>query len=298
MKHKASRSKAVFRTVCSLPALALFAVFGLYPFGQAIVMAFTDWSGISDSYSFVGLDNFRTMLNDDYIWIGLKNNLFLLIVVPAVTLTLSLFFAAMLTRNKLREGAFYRTVFFFPNVLSVVVISVLWSFIYHPTFGLVNSLLERIGLGHWAHAWLGDNETVMWALAVPMVWGSIGYYMIIYIASMEGIPPDLYEAAVIDGANELQQFTKITLPLIWDIVRITIVLFLLSVFNGSFALVKIMTDGAPDHASELLTTYMYRQGFSNGNYGYAMAIGMFMLVLTITLALISERLTKKESVQF
>ncbi|WP_068777079.1 carbohydrate ABC transporter permease [Paenibacillus sp. FJAT-26967] len=298
MKDK--KKLMLFLWACTLPALALFAVFDLYPFLRAIIMAFYSWSGTSEDQTFVGLDNFRTLMQDGVVWVALKNNLFLLIVVPAVTMGLSLLFAVLLTRknNKLKESGFYRTIFFFPNVLALVVISILWSFIYHPTFGILNALLNSLGFESLVHAWLGETGTVMWALVAPMVWQAIGYYMIIYIAAIEGIPPDLYEVAHLEGASSIKQFRMITLPLIWNVMRITVIFFLINVFNQSFVYVNVMTAGGPDNSSQVLMTYLYGQAFGNGNFGYAMAIGVFMLLITVALSLISDKLMSRDSVQY
>ncbi|WP_106766925.1 carbohydrate ABC transporter permease [Paenibacillus faecalis] len=295
MKHK---RKGLFILGCTIPALLLFGIFSLYPFLKAIVMAFYSWSGISDTTEFIGLGNFKTLIDDPIVWKSFSNNLLLLVVAPVITMFLALSFAYMLTRKKLKEKAFYRTVFFFPNVLALVVIAVLWSFIYHPTFGILNSLLKSIGLEALTHAWLGETGTVLWAIVLPIVWQAVGYYMIIYIAAMEGVPDHLYEAARLEGATEFQQFRQITFPLIWTVVRITIIFFLIGIFNQSFVYIKVMTNGGPDHASDVLMTYMYRQGFENGNFGYAMAVGVFTLLITITLSVISEKLTARETYEY
>ncbi|MBU5441330.1 carbohydrate ABC transporter permease [Paenibacillus sp. MSJ-34] len=293
-----NRSKNVFIAVCVLPAVIVFGIFSLYPFLRAITMAFYSWSGISAESEFIGLDNFRTLAQDPIVWKSLRNNIFLLLVVPVVTMALSLLFAVLLTRKRFRERPFYRTVFFFPNVLALVVISILWSFIYHPTFGILNSFMEAIGLQSLTHAWLGESGTVLWALVFPMVWQAVGYYMIIYIAAMEGVPAHLYESAVLEGATEMQQFLHITFPLIWSVVRITIVFFLIGVFNNSFTYVQVMTNSGPDNESSVLMTYLYKQAMQNGNFGYGAAIGVFTLIVTITLAWLSEKLTDKESVEY
>lgn len=261
-------------------------------------MSFYSWSGISQDKVFIGLDNFRTLINDPIVWKAMGNNIFFLSVTPVLTMGLSLLFAFLLTRKSFFERSFYRTVFFYPNVLAIVVISILWSFIYNPTFGILNSFLEMIGLDHLTRAWLGESGTVLWALALPMVWQAVGYYMVIYIAAMEGVPSHLYEAAVLEGASPTQQFTQITFPLIWSVVRITIVFFLIGVFNGSFVFVQIMTNSGPDHASEVLMTYMYKQAMQNGNFGYGAAIGVLSLVIAFILAALSERLTERDSIEF
>ncbi|KIL41336.1 ABC transporter permease [Gordoniibacillus kamchatkensis] len=293
-----NRNLKTFLWTCTLPALVLFLVFDLYPFVRAILMSFYSWSGVSDVKTFIGFDNYRTLLHDPIVWKSFKNNLFFLLVVPVVTMGLAMLFAVMLMRSKLKERLFYRTTFFFPNVLALVVISILWSFIFHPTFGILNSMLKGIGLSGLTHAWLGESGTVLWALAAPMVWQAVGYYMVIYMAAIEGIPPDMYEVAHLEGASQFKQFQLITLPLIWSVLRITVVFFLIGVFNFTFVFVRIMSDGGPDHASEVLMTYLYGQAFSNGNFGYAMAIGVFMLLITVVLTFLSEAFMKREAIQY
>lgn len=293
-----SKQKNWFIISCAVPTFLLYLYFGLYPCLQSIKMAFYKWSGLTAEPKFIGLKNFVTLINDDKVFGAFKNNLFLLAVVPIVTMVISLFFAHGITKTKLREKGFYRVIFFFPNVLSLVIISILFIFILHPNLGILNSFLKAVGLGQFAKVWLGDAKTVLWAIGMTMVWQAVGYYMVLYMASMEGVPAYLYEAALIDGATQWQQFKNITFPLIWEVVRVTIVFNILGVFNGSFAYVNIMTDGGPDNASNVLSNYMYRQAFENGNFGYAMAVGIVILIISLALAFFANKLTQKDVVEY
>lgn len=294
-----NRSRNIFIAVCTVPPLLLYIIFFLYPILKAFTMGFYRWSGLtSGTEKFIGIENFKTLVKDPVVWVSIKNNFFLMLVIPVITMIISLFFAVLLTRRKLPEKNFYRTVFFFPNVLSVVVISVLWMFIYSPTLGILNSLLEAVGLGNLTRPWLGDSSTVLWAIAVTSIWSSIGFYMVLYMAGVENIPVQLYEAAIIDGAGEFKQFTYITLPLLWEVIRVTIIFFISGVFYGSFTSVRVMTNGGPDRASEVLTNYMYNQAFANTNVGYATAIGIVIFLIGISLSLVSNRLTARETVEF
>lgn len=300
-----NRSRNIFIAVCTVPPLLLYIVFFLYPAFKAFMMGFYSWSGLtSGSEKFTGLENFKTLVKDPIVWTSIKNNFFLMLVIPVITMIISLFFAVLLTRRKLPEKNFYRTVFFFPNVLSVVVISVLWNFVYNPVLGILNSLLEAIGLDNLTRPWLGDSSTVLWAIAVTSIWSSIGFYMVLYMAGIENIPVQLYEAATIDGAGEFKQFTHITFPLLWEVIRVTIIFFISGIFYGSFTYVNVMTNGGPDRASEVLTHYMYKQAFNseslfaNSNVGYATAIGIVIFIIGISLSLLSVRLTARESVEF
>ncbi|MFM9279896.1 carbohydrate ABC transporter permease [Paenibacillus jiagnxiensis] len=287
--------RRLFIAACLLPGLAIFGLFKVYPTIQVFEKSLFLWTGIGDEPKFIGLKNFTDLFHDDVFLLSLRNTGFLMLVVPVLTILIALINASILTRSKLKERGLYRTLFFFPSVLSFVVIAILWSFIYHPTIGFVNSGLELIGLGDWALAWLGDQRTVLWALAVTLVWQAAGYYMVMYMAGIDGISPDLYEAASMDGATPIQQFWNITVPMLWEIIRVTIVFSINGVLTISFVVVSIMTAGGPDRHSEVVMTYLYSQAFTNSNFGYAMAIGVVIFVMSLLLALISNRLTERGS---
>ncbi|MDU6853390.1 MAG: carbohydrate ABC transporter permease [Zhenhengia sp.] len=293
MPKKQQTRRNIAITVSLLPALALYALFVIYPTFNVFRTSMYQWSGLSKQKTFIGFENFIRLFNDTKFWTALQNTIFLLIFCTAVTMILALFFAAALTQSKLKEKNFYRVLFFFPNVLSIVVIGVLFSNIYEPNMGILNSLLRGIGLNNLAQPWLGSGKTVLWAIGIAMIWQAVGYYMVMYMAGMDGISPELYEAADIDGASKFVQFFKITIPMIWGILRVTLVFFITSTLNMSFLFVNVMTDGAPNGSSEVLLTYMYRQAFTNANFGYAMAIAVIIFIVAFSLAIISNILTKK-----
>ncbi|MEG0012864.1 MAG: sugar ABC transporter permease [Cellulosilyticaceae bacterium] len=284
----------IYLAISLIPAIFLYGLFVIYPTFNVFKTSLYKWSGLSPQKTFIGLDNFTRLFADDKFWLAMKNTLFILLVCTVITMFLSLFFAAALTQSKLKEKNFYRVIFFFPNVLSIVVIGVLFKNIYEPNTGILNSLLKGVGLENLTHAWLGESKTVLWAIVIAMVWQAVGYYMVMYMAGMDGISPELYEAADIDGASKFTQFFKITIPMIWSIIRVTIVFFITSTLNMSFLFVNVMTNGGPNSQSEVLLTYMYRQAFTNSNFGYAMAIAVVIFVLAFALAIISNILTNKE----
>lgn len=287
--------KAWFIAICLLPGLALFMLFKVYPTVQIFQKSLYLWTGLSEAPVFVGLKNYGDLFRDDVFLQSLRNTGFLMLIVPVLTLLAALINASILTRSKLKERNVYRTVFFFPSILSFVVIAILWSFIYHPTMGFLNSGLELIGLGELALPWLGDQRTVLWALAVTLIWQAAGYYMVMYMAGIDSISPELYEAAEIDGATKIQQFLRITIPMLWEIIRVTIIFSINGVLSISFIIVSIMTAGGPNRHSEVVMTYLYSQAFTNSNFGYAMAIGVFIFVVSMVLALISNKLTERGS---
>lgn len=284
-----------FILACLVPGLALFSLFRIYPTLQIFHKSFFMWSAIGDEPKFIGLKNFIDMFQDEVFLLSLRNTGILMLIVPVLTLAIALINASILSKSKLKEKGFYRTVFFFPSILSFVVIAILWSFIYHPSIGFLNSSMELLGLGEFVMPWLGHEKTVLWALAVTMVWQAAGYYMVMYIAGIDGISPEYYEAASLDGASRVQQFFSITIPMLWEIIRVTIIFIINGVISISFILVSIMTAGGPNRHSEVAITYLYGQAFKNGNFGYAMAIGVVVFIISLLLALLSNRLTEREA---
>ncbi|ASK64331.1 ABC transporter permease [Virgibacillus phasianinus] len=270
-------------------------MFIVYPVTQVFYKSLFSSSGFGSSDQFVGITNFIELFSDDVFIQSIKNTGFLMLVVPVITLLLSLIFASMLSFGQLKEKHLYRTIFFFPSILSFVVIGILWAFIYHPNMGIVNEIMKVMGLDQYALTWLGNPDTVLWAIAIVMVWQAVGYYMVMYLAGMDSIPKELYEAASIDGANAIQQFVKITIPMLWEIIRITIIFSINGVLNISFVLVIVMTSGGPNNSSQVALTYMYQQGFVNANFGYAMAIAVVVFIVAIILAFISNKLTEREA---
>lgn len=289
------KSRTAFILLCIVPTLFIFSVFIVYPVTQVFYKSLFSSSGFGGGETFIGLENFKELFTDEVFLQSLKNTGFLMLVVPAIILFLSLIFASILSFGNLREKHLYRMIFFFPSILSFVVIGILWTFIYHPNMGIINEVLKWMGINQFAVAWLGSKDTVLWAIALVMVWQAVGYYMVMYLAGMDGVPRELYEAASIDGANVVQQFFKITIPMLWEIIRITIIFSINGVLNISFVLVLVMTAGGPNNASQVALTYMYKQAFVNANFGYAMAIAVIVFTVSIILSLISNRLTERES---
>ncbi|MEC7293235.1 MAG: sugar ABC transporter permease, partial [Actinomycetota bacterium] len=175
-------------------------------------IAFTKWKGLRKSPKFVGLRNFEKLIEDDQFWNALTHNVIYLVVLPLVTLGFALFLAFMISQ-KVRFSHFYRITFFFPQMMSVVAIGILWSFVYHPTIGIFSSLLKAIGIED-PPVWLGDPATALSSIALVTVWQSAGFFMVIFMAGMLSIPKTLYEAAAIDGAGRMTTFFKVTLPLL------------------------------------------------------------------------------------
>ena len=287
--RRPNRVPPLFLIVCTVPSLLLTLYFTVYPTIRAFLLSLTNSTMLSmGRVKFVGLANYRDMLHDQRFLQALGNTAKLLVVVPAVTLTVSLILAFILVQCKLREKAFYRTLFFFPSILSLTVDGIIWSFIFHPTMGILNSLLKALGLDDLAIAWTGNPHTALWCVAAVLVWQAAGYYMVMHIAAMDGISPEIYEAATIDGAGGLTKFFRITIPLIKNIVGITFVLSMSGTLALSYILVRVMTGGGPNGASNVILNYIYSVGMQNGSYGYAMALTVVTTLFTVALSVLSQ----------
>src|SRR5262245_56877059 len=222
--------------------VALYTLFVLIPYFSALVFAFTRWSGLSAKITFHGANNSIKLYNDGKIWRALSHIAAALVILPPVIIGIALFFAFLFTQG-IKFARFFRIAFFFPQVMSVVVVAVLWSFIYHPTIGLLNGFLGVLGLTQFASfPWLGDRGTVFGAVLAMVVWQSFGFYMVLFVAGMQSIPNDYYEAAKIDGANPWKMFWSVTVPLLWDTIR-TAIIFLAIGAMDLFAQVTVMTNG-------------------------------------------------------
>jgi N-acetylglucosamine transport system permease protein len=281
------------------PAILLYAVFVLWPYGQAIYISLTQWSGIAANPTFIGLGNFERLISDPHFRNALGHNFQLLIVLPIITLGLALTFATLFTQggSGVRGAQFYRVVFFFPQVMSVVIIGVLWQYIYNPIVGLLNGTLRAVGLDGLTRPWLGDPKLALWAVAAVVIWQAVGFYMVLFIAGMQSIPVSFYEAATLDGASRWDAFWGITIPLLWENIRIAVIYIGIAALD-LFTIVQVMTEGKPNRASDVVGRYMYEVAFTNSQFGYASAIGVTLLVLTLILSVLTLRFTQRERLEF
>ena len=297
MKNRQNRQKkaqplpVLFICISVLPAVILTLMFTIWPTLQALYLSFTNATSLGLNNKFVGLDNYIYMFHDKSFIQALTNTAKLMAVVPVITIFCSLVLAFVLNQCKLKEMVLYRTIFYFPNIVSLTVVGIIWSFVFHPNVGIVNKILGAVGLESLQRSWLGDSKTALWCIAFTLLWQAAGYYMVMHIAAMDGISPEIYESATLDGASAWRKLVSITMPLMKDIIGITFVLALSGTINLSFVLSQVMTGGGPNGASSVLLQYMYTQGFVNGNFGYAMAITVFTLAISVALSMLSRKLT-------
>ena len=297
MKNRQNRQKkaqplpVLFICISVLPAVILTLMFTIWPTVQALYLSFTNATSLGLNNKFMWLDNYIYMFHDKSFIQALTNTAKLMAVVPVITIFCSLVLAFVLNQCKLKEMVLYRTIFYFPNIVSLTVVGIIWSFVFHPNVGIVNKILGAVGLENLQRSWLGDSKTALWCIAFTLLWQAAGYYMVMHIAAMDGISPEIYESATLDGASAWRKLVSITMPLMKDIIGITFVLALSGTINLSFVLSQVMTGGGPNGASSVLLQYMYTQGFVNGNFGYAMAITVFTLTISVALSMLSRKLT-------
>jgi N-acetylglucosamine transport system permease protein len=285
-----------FLLAALVPALVLHVVLVLSPYAQAFYLSLTDWTGVAGEPNFVGVDNFVRLGEDSLFLDAVRNNAVMLIVVPVATIGLALFLASMLNgRRPLRGASAYQIVYFFPQMLSLVIIAVLWGFVYNPNTGLLNSGLRAIGLDGLAHSWLAEPSLALPSVMAVVVWSSVGFYVVLFSAAIGAIPKELFEAAVLDGAGRWATFRRVTLPLVAESVQVAFVYLGIAALDG-FVLVQVMSvgPGGPDGTTEVVGLSLYRTAFTYGKFGYATAMGVALFFAALTLAVLALRWRRDE----
>lgn len=277
-----------------LPALLLYVIFKLAPMISGLYLALLQWDGIEPA-KFVGLQNFQRMLEDEVIGLALLNNV-KYAVGTVVGKTVLALFLALLLNQALRGRTVYRTALFMPVVMSFVVVGILWTWLYNTQFGLVNTLLHGMGLEALIADWLGDTRIALWSLVIVDIWKWYGFHMVIFLAGLQTIPLELYEAARIDGASRRQQFWRITLPLLQPVMLVNVTLSLMGGFNV-FDIPYVMTEGGPANSTMVMAMHIYVRGFKFYKFGYAAAMSYVLLTLVTILAAIQMRLMSRNSVE-
>ena len=293
MKSNFKRTGFIF--LCVAPAVILFAIFMVAPTFNVFRLSLYQRSTFNPNEVFIGLKNFEMLMKDANFIRSMQNMLLLIVMVTVFTMATALVFAGILTREKLKGQDFFRIVFYIPNILSVVVISGIFSAIYDIDRGLLNSILNLFGKE--GILWKGEQHVIM-SLVIAMVWQAIGYYMVMYMASMSAVPGSLYESAGLDGADRITQFFQITIPLIWTNIRTTLTFFIISTINMAFLFVSAMTGGGPNNASNVALLYMYNQKNLGGGYGYAMAIGVVIFLISFGLSALVNKVTEREILEY
>lgn len=285
------RQMRTFVVLGLLPALAVYSLFVIIPIFWSAYYGFFDWKGIGAS-RFIGLANYVEIVQDRIFWLALRNNLIIVAASIFGQVPIALLLSLILWKNT-PFYRFVRSAVFMPMVLASVVVGMMWGYIYHPQIGILNYVLDALGLESWIRDWLGDRSINMYSLSAPIIWANIGPYLILFIAAIHNIPDEVEDAAKLDGAVGLKRLYLIVIPLIWNMIKVAIVLCI----SGSlktFDLIYVMTGGGPAQSTELLATYMYNNTFNVFRYGYGSAISTMIIIISLVMVLGSQVIMRRK----
>ncbi len=274
-----------------LPSLVLYLIFMVYPFFQSIYLSFTNWNGATPTKEWIGLENYQALLDDSLLWRSLQHNLIWVVIGTIAPLVVG-FLLAVLLASRPKGFTLFRTVYFMPQVLSPVVIGIVWGWIYNPLFGLLNKGLDRIGLENASRGWLGDPQFALYAVLVAAIWAEVGFVFVIFLAGLQNVSRDLIEAATLDGANAWRRFWDVTVPQMANVVTVVTSLLLIGGFSV-FDIIFVMTGGGPANATDVIGTYAYTEAFTQNNVGYASTLTLIMTVITLIASIIFIRFRER-----
>src|SRR3712207_6085152 len=253
-----------------LPALILYLIFMVYPFFRSIYFSLTNWNGVTVDKGWVGLANYRELIGDRLFWLSLQHTVIWVIVGTIAPIVIGMLLALLLWRRP-KGFTLFRTVFFMPQVLSTVVIGIVWNWIYNPIFGILNEALDAVGLEDLSRGWLGDPDVALYAVLVAAIWATIGFVFVILLAGLQNVSKDLLEAATIDGANSWQRFWNVTVPQLAGVLNVVIAFLLIGGFSV-FDIVFVMTGGGPPNTTRLLSTFPLKEAVPPQHFGYSSAL--------------------------
>jgi ABC-type sugar transport system permease subunit len=285
-----------------LPQTILYILFMFLPLVMTVAWAFTDWKGHGAQRQFNGLYNFSVVVRDHLFRNAVKHS-FHWVIVGGILLFVPAMIMAWCLHEPIRLKKYFRFIILAPVVLSVSATGLMWKWMYNPSFGLFNPVMEKIGLGRFALPWLGEPDAALTAIIIASIWHGIGTWVLLLSAGLERIPPDLPEAAKVDGASDWQVFRHITIPLMWEVLRVLLVLWVMQGLQA-FTFVFIMTAGesggagGPMGSTEVMATYVYKKAFNDFRWAYGMALASTMLVIIFTLSVFTNRAMMREAVEY
>ncbi|MDQ3590697.1 MAG: sugar ABC transporter permease [Chloroflexota bacterium] len=274
------------------PGLAVYLIFMVYPFLNTAYLSLTNWNGVAETKQFIGLTNYTRMLGDEVAQKAFLNNVIWVIIGTIAPVAIGLF-EALLVWTSGRGSLFFRTLFFLPFVLPLVVVGIVWQWIYNPLFGIVNTVLDSVGLEGLSRGWLADPHTALYAVLIAAIWGASGFCFLILHASLQSVDMSTVEASMIDGANWFQRAWNIIIPQIAPQLTMVTTVTLIGGFSV-FDIIFVMTGAGPGHASEVLATYTYKAAFQQNEAGYGSALAMVITALSLVSAVIFVRLRERQ----
>ncbi|MGQ9622987.1 MAG: carbohydrate ABC transporter permease [Candidatus Caldatribacteriaceae bacterium] len=269
-----------------LPALVIYGIFVLYPVVDSAILSFYKWDG-AGAKVFVSLANYIQAFKDRVVWISFKNNAIYTAGIIALGVFPGLILATLIA-GKISGRTMFEAIFFFPRLLTQVIVAIVWSWIFNPVFGLLNEALRALGLGFLARGWLGEPRFALLAIIVAGAWTYFGFCMVIFLAALQNTDPTLYDAALIDGANAIQIFINVTLPQIKYVVAMVIVYTIIDSFKV-FDLVYLLTQGGPGNATQIMATYIYRKSFAEYFFGYGSSVAILLTCFILAISVLYLR---------
>lgn len=288
------RQRGVTGWLMAMPALGFAAVFIFYPLVRGAWVSFFQWDGLSEDMKWIGFRNYENVFNDPIYWESIGHTFQYAFGVTIVKNVLAVLIAVLLNRKLIARG-FFRVATFLPVIMSFVVVGILWSWIFNPTFGLLNGFLNAVGLGGWVHGWLSDPSIALWSVMSVDVWKWTGFHVVIILAGLQSIPVELEEAAALDGAGRLRIFWNVTLPLLRPVLTFSVLMSLVGAFVSNYDLVKVMTGGGPSHSTEVALTWIVNTTFSALNVGKANAMSMILFFLVIIIGALQLRVMTRRN---
>jgi raffinose/stachyose/melibiose transport system permease protein len=286
------RQQAYYAILFIFPGLAVYLIFMIYPFLNTIYLSFTNWNGVAETKDWVGLSNYARMFEDGAVLKAFFNNVIWVILGTIVPVVIGLFLALILWSGA-RASLLFRTLFFLPFILPLVVVGIVWQWLYNPLFGPVNKILDSVGLDQLSRGWLGEPNTALYAVLVAGIWGTFGFVVVILLAALQNVDVSTVEAAMLDGANWFQRARHIIIPQIGPQLTLVTSITLIGGFSV-FDLIFVMTGGGPGHASEVLATYTYKAAFEQNQAGYGSALAVLITLLSLVSAIVFVRLRERQ----
>jgi len=294
MNYGLNKSKNIKMFLFILPALAFFTVIKLIPAVMGIVYSFTNWNGINPTKKFIGIENFKELFaSDPDFWVSMGLTLKYVVVI-VILMNLTALLLAVMIENLRRGKGIFRTIFYLPNMISMIIGGFMWKFVFTQ---VLYKLAEKTGMKFLDQSWIGDPKYAFWSIIAVAIWGGAGYLMVIYIAAIQSVPTYLYEAAIVDGASRMRRFWNITLPMIRN--SITICLFV--TLNGAFQVFDVvysLTGGGPGGATQVVAINIYKEAFARSNrFGYATAKSTIVFLIVLIVTFIQLKVTQRKEVE-
>jgi raffinose/stachyose/melibiose transport system permease protein len=298
VRRKSSRTSHWRSIIWLAPALLIMAAFVYWPLVQNLLFSFLKWNIYSGEQTFVGLGNYSAMVGDPVFWKSLVNNVWYSVLSIVFQVFGALLLAAIvesLASERWRKA--FRAIYFIPSAISLTVAGLLFYFIYQPKTGMLNVFLDNIGLAHYSQAWLGHENTAIFAVILMSQWQGFGYSVLLFSVALQRIPTEIYEAAHIDGVGPVRRFFSVSMPLVREMTGLMMIVTISGAFQV-FNEVIVMTDGGPNNSSQVLGTWLYHAGFITNDFGYAAAVGMAIFLITMVLAVIQLAYSRKRRVEW